>query len=129
MKRILFALFAVLISSMTLLSCSNNDDDDNLTDPIVGTWKLVEVKESPSESYLPWPFETTYATFKSNGTYYGVGFFGTGEGSWTKKGSNVETYVDGQLYTTYNILSVSASDAELKMTYGNKNLWIKCKKQ
>ena len=113
---------------MTIVSLSK-DDSDEIDDAIIGTWKLTEVKMSETGSYIAWPFKTTYSSFKSDGTYYGSGYFGTGEGTWSKKGKTVNTYVAGQLYASYEVLSVTATDAELKMTIDDSSIWIKCKKQ
>ena len=41
----------------------------------------------------------------------------------------MNTYVAGQLYASYEVLSVTATDAELKMTIDDSSIWIKCKKQ
>ena len=73
MKKQLFLLLTLMVATFAFFSCSN-DDDDNLYDPaIVGTWKITEVKTSQSGTYINWPFKTTYASFKSDGTYYGSG--------------------------------------------------------
>lgn len=128
MKKFLFMLFAVILSAMTVVSCSK-DDSDEIDDAIVGTWKLTEVKMSEIGSYMSWPFKTTYASFKSDGSYYGSGYFGTGDGTWSKKGKTVNTYVGGKLYASYEVITVTATDAELKMTMDDSSIWIKCKKQ
>lgn len=128
MKKFIFMLFAVVLSAMAVVSCSK-DDTNEIDDAIVGTWKLTEVKMNEPGSYMTWPFKTTYASFKSDGTYYGSGYFGTGEGTWSKKGKTVNTYVNGKLYVSYDVISVTSTDAELKMTMDGSNIWIKCKKQ
>lgn len=130
MKKYLFILLTLVVASFAFVSCSSDDDDDNqYTSAIVGTWKLTEVRMSETGSYITWPFKTTYASFKSDGTYYGSGYFGTGSGTWSLKGNTIKTYVDGKLYVSYDILSVTSTEAELKMTADDASLWIKCKKQ
>jgi hypothetical protein len=130
MKKYLFILLTLVVTSFAFVSCSSDDDDDNqYTSAIVGTWKLTEVRMSETGSYITWPFKTTYASFKSDGTYYGSGYFGTGSGTWSLKGNTIKTYVDGKLYVSYDILSVTSTEAELKMTADDASLWIKCKKQ
>ena len=130
MKKYLFILLTLVVASFAFVSCSSDDDDDNqYTSAIVGTWKLTEVRMSETGSYITWPFKTTYASFDSDGTYYGYGYFGTGSGTWSLKGNTIKTYVDGKLYVSYDILSVTSTDAELKMTADDASLWIKCKKQ
>ena len=121
-----FALIAIV--SLSFVSCSDDSDSPYSSD-IVGTWKLTEVKTSQSGSYISWPFEPTYASFNSDGTYYGRGYFGYGSGTWKAKGNKVSTYVDDELFITYEILSVSGNNAELKMIIDGEAIWIKCKKQ
>ena len=49
MKKFLFMLFALVLSAMTIVSCSK-DDSDEIDDAIIGTWKLTEVKMSETGS-------------------------------------------------------------------------------
>ena len=128
MKKYLFFLLTLVVASFTFVSCSDDDDDNQYNSAIVGTWKITEVKTSQSGSYMDWPFKTTYASFKSDGTYYGSGYFGTGSGTWSIKGNKVNTYVGGVLYASYEIISVTSTTSELKMSMGSDAIWIKCKK-
>ena len=66
MKKYLFLLFTLVVTSFAFVSCSDDDDDNQCNSAIVGTWKLTEVKTSQSGSYIEWPFQTTYASFKSD---------------------------------------------------------------
>lgn len=129
MKKYVFLLLAIVVTSFAFISCSDDDDDNKYNSDLVGTWKLTEVKMSQSESYISWPFRTTYASFKSDGTYYGSGYFGTGSGTWSVKGNTVNTYVDGKLYISYEIISVTSTTSELKMSMDDEAIWIKCKKE
>ena len=126
-KFLAFAMVAIV--SLSFVSCSDDDADSPYVSDIVGTWKLTEVKTSASGSYISWPFQATYASFNSDGTYTGRGYFGNGSGTWNLKGNTVTTYVDGELFFTYEIISVSGSNAELKMSMDGESIWIKCKKQ
>ena len=128
MKKYLFLLLTLVVTSFAFVSCSD-DDDNQYNSAIVGTWKITEVKTSQSGSYIGWPFETTYASFKSDGTYYGSGYFGTGSGKWSIKGNTINTYVGGELYVSYEIISVTSTTSELKMSVGGHAIWIKCKKE
>lgn len=125
-KFLAFAMIAIV--SLSFASCSDDDADSPYVSDIVGTWKLTEVKTSASGSYISWPFQATYASFNSDGTYTGSGYFGNGSGTWNLKGNTVTTYVDGELFFTYEIISVSGSNAELKMSMDGESIWIKCKK-
>ena len=109
-----------------------HDDSDNgnyKKSLIVGTWEIKEVKTTEAGMYVDWPFERTYASFKSDCTYYGSGYFGTGRGTWPLKGNTVKTYVDGKLYASYTIISATSTASEMKMSFGEKSIWVKCKKQ
>ena len=53
MKKYLFFLLALVVTSLAFVSCSDDDDDDNqYNSAIVGTWKITEVKTSQSGSYM-----------------------------------------------------------------------------
>lgn len=129
-------LFAVILSAMTVVSCSKDDSvgiDDmiggvKIGEAIVGTWVLTDVKMKETDSYISWVYKPTYASFNSDGTYYGSGYFGTGEGKWSMKGKIINTYIDGQLYVSYEVISVTATNAELKMTIDGSTRWIRCRK-
>ena len=129
MKKQLFLLLTLVVATVAFVSCSNDDDDNQYNSDIVGTWKITEVKTSQSGSYIDWPFKTTYASFKSDGTYYGSGYFGNGSGTWSIKGNTVNTYVGGELYASYEIISVTSTTSELKMSMDGESIWIKCKKE
>ena len=129
MKKYLFLLLTLMVTSFAFVSCSDDDDDNRYNSAIVGTWKITEVKTSQSVSYMDWPFKTTYASFKSDGTYYGSGYFGNGSGTWSIKGNTVNTYVGGELYASYEIISVTSTTSELKMSMDGESIWIKCKKE
>ena len=129
MKKHLFLLLTLVVATVAFVSCSNDDDDNQYNSDLVGTWKITEVKTSQSGSYIAWPFKTTYATFKSDGTYYGSGYFGNGSGTWSIKGNTVNTYVGGELYASYEIISVTSTTSELKMSMDGESIWIKCKKE
>ena len=122
-------MLTLVVATFAFVSCSNDDDDNQYNSDIVGTWKITEVKTSQSSSYIAWPFKTTYSTFKSDGTYYGSGYFGNGSGTWSIKGNTVNTYVGGELYASYEIISVTSTTSELKMSMDGESIWIKCKKE
>ena len=129
MKKQLFLLLTLVVATFAFVSCSKDDDDNQYNSDLVGTWKITEVKTSQSGSYIAWPFKTTYASFKSYGTYYGSGYFGNGSGTWSIKGNTVNTYVGGELYASYEIISVTSTTSELKMSMDGESIWIKCKKE
>ena len=48
MKKYLFFLLALVVTSLAFVSCSDDDDDNQYNSAIVGTWKITEVKTSQS---------------------------------------------------------------------------------
>ena len=137
MKKYLFnlmALMMVAVLSVGMSSCSKDDDGDDFNYPkesLYGTWKISEVKMSESGSYISWPMKTTTATFNSDGTYSGSGYFGNGSGTYTAKDNTITTYVSGKVYIVYTVLSLNGSTSELKMNQSGSDevLWIKCVKR
>ena len=127
-KYLSFLWVALMVTSLVFISCSD-DDENQYSQAIVGKWRITAVKMSQSGSYVNWPFKTTYATFKSDGTYYGSGYFGTGSGTWSIKGNTVNTYIEGELYASYEIIALLVSYAELKMVMDGEAVWIECQKE
>ena len=122
------------IFSFGFSSCSSDDDDNDFNYPkesLYGTWKISEVKMSESSTYTSWPMKETTATFNSDGTYSGSGYFGNGSGTYSAKGNTITTYVSGNVYIVYTVLSLNGSTAELKMKspISDEVLWIKCVKK
>ncbi|MDE6783129.1 MAG: hypothetical protein K2J17_05340, partial [Paramuribaculum sp.] len=72
MKKV-FSLMILLATIISFSGCSNDDDDQPSLNDIVGTWKLSQVSTNNGGNFIDWPFETTTATFKSDGTYFGRG--------------------------------------------------------
>ena len=126
-KLCLVALIAT--ASFALASCSE-DKDDPISNEIVGTWKLTKVS-TDGETYINWPYQTTTATFSSDGTYQGKGYFGNGSGTWKQKGKKIYTYVSGEEYIVYEVIDVNSSSCTLRMGVSGSDakLYIKCNKQ
>jgi hypothetical protein len=120
----------MIVSSISFASCSDDDEPQSpYATTIIGTWKITHFG---SEAYwATWNKSTTTATFNSDGTYSGRGYFGTGSGTYTLKGSHITCYIDGDVYAQYDIISVENGIAILDMYAGNDSstkLTIKCKK-
>jgi hypothetical protein len=137
MKNKYLYFVAIMVGTMFCFgfsSCSSNDDINDFNFPkesLYGTWKISEVKMPESSTYTSWPMEETTATFNSDGTYSGRGYFGNGSGTYSAKGNTITTYVSGNVYIVYTVLSLNGSTAELKMESPNSEeiLWIKCVKK
>ena len=75
MKKTLFLLITILMISF--IGCSD-DDDSEYKDAIIGTWELTQIEFGGGWTSIP---RRTYATFNSDGTYNGRGYFGNGSGT------------------------------------------------
>ena len=129
-------LFLALVLPLLFASCSDVEDDFEYKSSIVGKWQITHIESQGSYiNITEYPYNTvykpTYATFNSNGTYSGSGFFGTGSGTYIGKGKTLTTYIDGKEYLKYDVLSLTGNVCELKMyeTGSESSIKIKCKKQ
>jgi heat shock protein HslJ len=129
----LLTTLMVAILSIGLMSCSSDDDNDfNFSnETLYGTWQITKVKTSETDPYTTWMLNTTTATFNSDGTYSGAGYFGNGSGKYTAKGNTITTYVSGNVYMIYTVLSLNNTTAELKISEpgSNEYIWIICSKK
>jgi hypothetical protein len=135
--RILVTLCLVAL----ITGCSKGDERtfDYDIDLLIGTWRITHLESDARDgtyfSVIDEPyasvFEPTYATFNSNGTYTGKGYFGNGSGTYIAAGKTITTYVGEEEYLKYDVLSLSGTDAELRMyeSGGNNSIRIKCQKQ
>lgn len=134
MKKVfLFLMLAVVSTAFT--GCSSDDDDFNYdVEHLIGKWQITEIEmdgryvDVTKPPYYP-EFPLTYATFNTDGSYYGSGIFGTGSGTYKTKGNTVICYVDRTEYARYQILNLSGTQCELKMSKNNESVNIRCIKQ
>lgn len=122
-----------LLPMLILSSCSNDDDDfDYPMDAIYGTWDVTDIKvEGKWYDITTYPY-TKYAmsiSFKSDGSYYGKGYFGNGSGTYTAKGKTIITYINGKEFAVYTVKSLSDKNAELTMTIDGEVIDIKAVKK
>lgn len=134
MKKLLFAL---ALLPLLITGCSSDDDnlkvdfDQNL---IYGEWRLTHLKTSSDDTYLDITtpagekaFEPTYITFKSGGKYSGKGYFGWGSGTFKANGKTIVTYIDGEEFLRYDVLSLTERNAEFIMHQAGSDSTIKGK--
>lgn len=127
------ALIAILMC-VSFSSCSNDDEDEfKLSGPyatkIIGTWEITHFGDG--KVWIPWTKKTTSATFNSNGTYSGQGYFGTGTGTFELSNSHITCYVDGEIFIQYDVVSIENNIAVLTMypDSSTEKLTIKCEKK
>lgn len=130
MKKILFLL--AMLPMFVFSSCSDDDDFDYPMETLYGTWNATDVKVDGR-----WYDVTTYPytkfgmsiSFRSDGTFSGKGYFGTGSGTYEATGNTIITYLDGEEYMSYTVNSLSDKNAELTMSMDGESIDIKAKKQ
>lgn len=136
MKKV-FLFFVLTVVSFVFVGCSSDDDDNGFdydVNMLIGKWQITEIQmdgkyvDVTKPPYYP-TIPSTYATFKTDGSYYGSGYFGTGSGTYKTKGKRITCYVEGTEYARYDVLSLSGSECELNMSMEGNSLKIKCKKQ
>lgn len=140
-------LFLIISLLSLLTSCDiniytgdKNDDAPNLEDKptetlfqredLYGTWKITKAKFALDANMTEWEYEETYATFKENGLYEGEGHWGDGEGTYSISGNTITTLISNTPYITYEVISLTRSEAEIKATIvaSSQNIWIQCEK-
>lgn len=127
-------LFFFLMLPLFFVACSSDDDnndDNDIKTQIIGKWNITHIDMGTGIGYVEIPAEMagTYATFSSDGKFFGTGYYGNGEGTYTISGKTIKCYVDGELFVTYDIISLTPPTAELKMSQGIGSIKVKCKKE
>lgn len=135
MKQLKFLglIMLMILSATSFVSCSDDDDDDNseIAIMIVGKWRITKVEQKDGSMYdvtttiAEKVFKPTYATFESDGTYYGKGYFGTGSGTYKVRGNKIYTYVGGEEYIIYTVESYTSTRAILVMSMTGSDATIR----
>lgn len=127
MKKLLLTSLAIIFS-LFILSCSNDDDNNNLSnDLIVGKWFGVSSTFNGNPSGVP---DSSPIEFNSNGkvtfTYLGFGTNGediTESGTWTKNGNDLVISWDdadpGLETTHFEITELSSNTLKWNTTADN----------
>jgi hypothetical protein len=138
MKK-LFSMMLVMASMVFVFSSCSEDEDKKSKfnypmETLYGTWEATHIKIDADDSWtsLSW-MGSKYqfsATFYSDGRYYGRGYFGTGWGTYKASGNTITTFVDGNEYFLYNVISLSSNEAHVTMgPRGGESIEVKLKKQ
>ena len=128
-------MMLVLLPTMLFSACSSSSDDESgesseLQTLIIGTWRFTQM-ESKGEmvdittSIMEELIEPTYATFYTDGTYKGKGFFGNGSGTYKVSGNTIYTYISGSEYLKYIVTSYTKDKAELTIAKTGSSSTIK----
>ncbi|GIJ96573.1 hypothetical protein CAPN001_11420 [Capnocytophaga stomatis] len=136
MKKIILLLFAAIVA----VGCSKKEDNESTSFPLndlYGKWRVTHIQQENGEMFditseiAERIFKPTYATFNSDGTYSGEGYFGTGTGTYKTSGKTITCYIQGQEYLKYEVLDFSKTEAtlDMRMTGEKSATRIKVKKQ
>lgn len=132
MKKV-FSLMLLLATLMVFLpACSDDKDEpDDIKSQIIGTWDATAVKTSGHDwtDITDYPSLALSITFNNDRSYYGRGALGNGGGTYTVSGKTIKTYIDGELYGTYYVKSLSGKNAELTLTMGSSSIEIRAVKR
>lgn len=146
MNKRLLKIFLLLLPVSLMWSCGSESDEPTTrpseqpapnpeqivlkVEDVVGCWEVVQAKFEAEGAWAAWPYETTSATFYSDGSYVGEGYFGHGEGRYLVAGNAITTTVDGAPYITYKVLSLGDDSAEMEAqlhSYGT-TIWMLCER-
>ena len=135
MKYLKYALL-LIVAVVGFTSCSKDDQPefDYPLEILYGTWNgtgiYLDGEWIDITSY--WYKDLAFSiSFYSDGQYYGSGFFGNGAGTYKASGKTIKTYVDGEYYLTYTIVSLNESNAEVIMSEdgSSETIRLRVKKQ
>lgn len=109
------ALFAIV--SFSLVSCSDDNDENISSGNIVGSWKWDSFNTDETEAF----FGEQYLQFNSNGQYIEVGIDGYGSegevdiirGQWAQSGNTITISGQGVPTTTTEISHLTDTDLTL----------------
>ncbi|MFR8834971.1 hypothetical protein [Bacteroides nordii] len=124
-------LFLTITLSIVFTSCSKDDDEPKFNydiNTLIGTWEITEV--DTGDGYTIWILGATSATFNSDGSYVGKGYFGNGSGTYKAEGNTITCFVDGKEFLKYDVINLASNNCELKMyVEDGTSIKIKCKKK
>ncbi len=133
MKKVLSLMLLLATIVLVLPGCSNEKDepDAGIQENIIGTWDAIAVKFEDTGwiDITNRPSLAISITFNKNGSYYGRGALGNGSGTYSVSGKTIKTFVDGELYGTYYVKSLSDKNAELTLTMGSSSMEIRAVKR
>ncbi len=131
MRKVLFLL--AMLPMVLLSACSNDDDEDSFNYPmetLYGTWEGVEIDMDGTIIDLTHGIYSKYlfsATFNSDGTYSGSGYFGNGSGTYKANGDMIYTYINRKEYLRYQVISMQGNTATLIMIMEGSDETLKVK--
>lgn len=134
MKLKLLFLSIITLCSVALTSCSkDNDSNFNYSmEFLYGTWSGTSVQVNGGwVNITEYPYTEFGFSIKFNpdGTYFGSGYFGNGSGTYSAKGNTITTYVGGEVYAKYEILSLSDKEVTATMTMETSSMNLKASKK
>ncbi|MBO7316501.1 MAG: hypothetical protein J6U44_05010 [Paludibacteraceae bacterium] len=125
-------LITVLVMALVLCfsSCSREESFVYPMEVLYGTWEGIGIFNDEEEEWINISEgflgdEDFYEdlqfsiSFYEDGSYYGRGLFGTGSGTYKAEGKTITTYVNGEVYFIYDIISLNKEIAVLNLRVEN----------
>ena len=136
MKTKIFTLLLITSAILAFSSCEKTkaSNFDYPLEDLYGIWDATHIYLEDSKKWqditLP-GFEKLAISirFNEDGTYYGDGYFGRGNGTYMTNGSTIVTYIDGEEYARYDVISLNDKTAELTMIMGTSTIKIRAIKE
>lgn len=128
-------ILLILVLLCTVFASCKKDDEAKFDYPLetlYGTWLGTHVQMDGSWIDITrYPYTGLGFSIKlnSDGSYYGSGYFGDGGGTYKAIGKTITTYIDGEVYATYAIKSLTTDQVEATMTMDGESMNIKAKRK
>ena len=134
MKKSIILLTLIVGFALSFSSCSKDDKKfDYPMETLYGTWFSTAIKGSDGKWLdITSPIYADYwfsIKFMSDGTYYGMGYFGDGKGTYKAEKNMIYTYIEGKVFARYKIISMTDKRAELTMSMGDESIDIRVDKK
>lgn len=117
MKKYLFALLFCLVTVVSFMSCSKDEEGGEGSSSIVGKWQLVEVTDK--EEYEPCEFEG-FTQFADNGVWRYENGCTNGKGTWKLSGETLTLTPDIlPIPVSITVIAVNKSTLVIEQTIGS----------
>ncbi|WP_434979124.1 hypothetical protein [Daejeonia sp. YH14] len=115
MKKFFLFFTVSIITALSIISCSRDDDKPADNSWVYGKWNVTHYSESANGTYNDMTILGYYAQFNSDGSY--KSYSGSNySGTYTVNGNTIKAKV-GSETVVYDVLERSGNNAKAKMYY------------